>query len=255
VTHVTAHEDGTIYIISVSPAKLFIVSPNLENVKIVELYEYIPSNRGIKLTLQLLTSNKLCIHNSQEHSILTIDFVEGTISTTMVSGLDPVSESLFAYAENGDLSIIYQAGQKTLVAIDHSKIKQHLYKLEIPIDQILFIGKSKLILQSVGKKFICSLFQEKMEIVTVDNLNDSKTIFNLLADITLEEFMFSSQDFHLGYSTNQNLIGLDVFGYHRDQKCRTEDSVYLKNLKQFVNVLTAVEVFFADFRVRAVKWK
>lgn len=255
VTDVTVHQDGTIYIIAVSPAKLFIVSPNLENVKVVELYEYIPSNLGIKLKIRLLSSNQLCIHNSQEHFILTIDFDEGIIKTTTISGLDPVSDSLFAYGDDfGDLSIIYQTGQKTLIAIDHLQSQQHLYRWEIPIDCVVFIGKSKLLLQSEGNFFICSLMQKNMEIIAVDNLkkNHSNSFFNILADINLEKFMLASEEFHFGYSTSQTLIGLDVFGYRRDQMSRTEDSIYLKNTNQFVNVLTATEVFFINFRGRPI---
>jgi hypothetical protein len=70
---------GNIYITTIAPAKLFIISKTLSKFKSIELHEYVPSNKSVKLTIQMLESENICIHNAQEGTVLKLNLLQQTI--------------------------------------------------------------------------------------------------------------------------------------------------------------------------------
>ncbi len=88
--------DQHLYAISTSPVNLIIVSPEHRKQKTIHLYEFIPASRVTRLSLAEIGVGKIAIHNSQEHSIITLDLQNSTISPILLAQLDHVYDSYLA---------------------------------------------------------------------------------------------------------------------------------------------------------------
>lgn len=151
--------DGSLYVVSISPPKLHIVSVDHMKSKSIELYEYIPSNKGVSLSIFELEQNSICVYNLQENTALIIDIKSGSISPILIHGLEQTRDSCISPgALLGQIAVIYQKNSKYLIFLDFKTFQQSRFLTAFEIQSIHYTKNSTWLVQNVdGSKYYAEI--------------------------------------------------------------------------------------------------
>jgi uncharacterized membrane protein YgcG len=142
--------DGRLYAITIAPVHLHVLSDDHKSRKVIDLYEYIPSNRGVQLSMYQLPNGILCVHNSQEHSLLFIDLVNSLITTALIQGMDPTENSVVAFKNS--MCFAYQRSANQYFQVDLNSKQQTSREIPFSIENIFVLEDQLLILSKAGDR-------------------------------------------------------------------------------------------------------
>jgi hypothetical protein len=142
--------DGRLYAITIAPVHLHILSDDHKTRKVIDLYEYIPSNRGVQLSMHQMPNGIVCVHNSQEHSILFIDSTCSLITTALIQGVDPTEDSYVAFKDSW--AYVYQKTAQKYFRLDLNTKEQNLIQIPFSIQNIFISQREILIVSTTGDR-------------------------------------------------------------------------------------------------------
>ena len=134
--------DGSLFVISTNPSTLTIISPDHRSFQNIDMYEYIPSTRGTKLSLAEIGAGIICIHNSVENNLIIINFTINEVSISNILGIDPVQDTVFVPSSIKTASILLiQHETNSVVLMDFSRSTQTVFRMPFKVKgvhQILY---------------------------------------------------------------------------------------------------------------------
>ncbi|KAJ2997148.1 von Willebrand factor A domain-containing protein 8 [Globomyces sp. JEL0801] len=169
--------DYLLYGISSTPATFHIISPDHRKKKHIPLYEYIPTHKGISLSVVEIGMGRFCIHNSESSNLIVLDLLKNQISSIVVLGIDTSKESFIANSSSDrHVNVWYQQNQNFLYILNLKTLSQSKISLDFAIETIHFAYGNRWIIQEPASR------NRKIHWMSVDFVNGecNVTIYPIL---------------------------------------------------------------------------
>ncbi|KAI8912686.1 AAA domain-containing protein [Gorgonomyces haynaldii] len=207
---VVASLDGSLYGVSANPVVFHQFSKDHRKQRAIELYEYIPSHKGTKLSLFELFPSVLLIHNSQENNFLVLDLPKDLISVGSIEGLDPTIDSKPVSLGKAKI-LFYQRLSPHVTIVDFAQKTQRLIHFHLQVETVFSFGDQFLVaLKGQGSVVyeVCDIQTQEMQPVIVTMQHKQGTI--LFGDVKYPDaILIHPSSFYARFQSNP--MGLQLF--------------------------------------------